>query len=132
MSFQTLNYQTTDKNPSSGISYYRLKQIDLDGKVSYSDLVAIKIIATSEEISISPNPVTNGMITIRLQNHADETIQTSVMDLNGKILIANTEKPGDSQQSSIVIDQLGTLPTGIYIVRIESPSGIHNKKITVY
>src|SRR4029077_20170962 len=92
-SVQILNYQTTDKNPSSGLSYYRLKQVDLDGKVSYSDLVAIKIIATSKEISISPNPVTNGMITIRLQNHGGETIQTSLMDLNGNILFACTNKP---------------------------------------
>ena len=37
-----INYSLTDKNPYFGISYYRLKQSDIDGKFSLSSMVAIR------------------------------------------------------------------------------------------
>jgi hypothetical protein len=130
-SIHTLNYQTTDMHPSPGLSYYRLKQSDRDGTASYSDLVAIQV-TTTDPISVSPNPVTNGMITIKMQNHAGETIQTSVIDLNGKILFDDTDKLGDAEQSSIMIDKLGNLPEGLYILRISCASEMFNRKISIY
>jgi hypothetical protein len=37
------NYSYTDKSPGSGMVYYRLKQLDLDGAIRYSDGVAIDV-----------------------------------------------------------------------------------------
>jgi hypothetical protein len=36
-----MDYNTMDYNPSIGLSYYRLKQVDFDGKYSYSMLKPI-------------------------------------------------------------------------------------------
>lgn len=131
-SFHTLNYQATDTHPASGLSYYRLKQVDLDGTASYSDLVVIEFVKAADKITVFPNPVTNGMITVRLQDHPGETILISVMDLNGKMLLSKTNKLGDATNSSIVIDELGNLPKGLCILRIAGASDIFNQKITVY
>ena len=38
-----LNYFTVDDHPFSGLSYYRLKQTDYDGKFEYSNLVAVRV-----------------------------------------------------------------------------------------
>ena len=37
-----INYFDIDKSPYTGISYYRLKQTDFDGHVSYSNIVPIE------------------------------------------------------------------------------------------
>ena len=41
-STQVLSYSAVDDAPLTGISYYRLKQTDYDGKTSYSDVEAVE------------------------------------------------------------------------------------------
>ena len=38
-----INYVFTDRNPSAGINYYRLKQVDYNGEYAYSDIVIVEI-----------------------------------------------------------------------------------------
>lgn len=49
-------YNTFDKNPFFGISYYRLKQIDFNGEYSYSKIAVVNYKYLTD-ISIYPNPV---------------------------------------------------------------------------
>ena len=53
------NYAAKDNSPYNGISYYRLKQTDFDGKFEYSDIVAVDFLTDEYGISIYPNPSTN-------------------------------------------------------------------------
>lgn len=48
-------YRYIDPAPLSGINYYRLKQLDHDGKFAYSKMVAVKFLE-DEDFSIYPNP----------------------------------------------------------------------------
>ena len=41
-SSKQLSYTFVDNNPYQGISYYRLKQTDYDGKYAFSDIIIIK------------------------------------------------------------------------------------------
>lgn len=50
-----LQYSVMDNNPYEGISYYRLKQTDFDGKFTYSNIVAVDF-STLVDINIYPNP----------------------------------------------------------------------------
>ena len=50
-----IDYTTVDDSPLKGISYYRLKQVDFDGTISYSNIVAIRI-DTSDVFYVAPNP----------------------------------------------------------------------------
>ncbi|MBX2896414.1 MAG: hypothetical protein KF763_13275 [Cyclobacteriaceae bacterium] len=49
----TSTYRFVDTNPLAGINYYRLKQTDYDGTVSYSNIVAVNMNA---EWTVYPNP----------------------------------------------------------------------------
>jgi len=51
---QETAYYYIDENPISGSSYYRLKIVDLDGTIEYSEVEAINISPSS--FSVSPNP----------------------------------------------------------------------------
>ncbi len=52
---QITNYNYTDKYPNSGVNYYRLKQVDFDGKTTYSDIVPVNFRPSGTQAF--PNPV---------------------------------------------------------------------------
>ena len=56
---QTTEYRAYDENPLPGTSYYRLRQTDIDGATSYSDIVPVEF-KPSELLVPYPNPATAG------------------------------------------------------------------------
>lgn len=80
------NYQFKHNNPSNNSNnYYRLKQIDYDGKYSYSAIIAINngdYLATASA-TIYPNP-SQGFFYLNLQNIAPSTVV--VYDANLKVI----------------------------------------------
>lgn len=71
----TKKYETVDAEPYSGISYYRLKQTDYDGKFSYP---AIKSIMNEAQpvFNIYPNPAID-QVTIEYENNGKYEISLS-------------------------------------------------------
>lgn len=92
-----LRYGAIDSEPPSGTIYYRLKQIDFDGKESVSELKSIRRFAEGV-INIYPNPAQD-YILIEARNAVDSEIRISdmfgrdvtdlleVSDLNNKDLL---------------------------------------------
>lgn len=86
---QGASYAFTD-NQLTQVNYYRLKIVDLDGSVEYSEVFTVhadcaSVVSISE---IFPNPVKNELVFIRLNsslNHEDA--QIIVMDVLGETLI---------------------------------------------
>ena len=56
------DYQFMDESPSTGINYYRLKQLDYNGAFEYSDIIALVTTSDSNTIAIYPNPVDQELI----------------------------------------------------------------------
>lgn len=103
-SHSALDYEFYDNQPLYGLSYYRLKQTDFDGEVSYSQPVAVvRELEHSEHIY--PNPA-NQFVVIPDGLKAD-IIQ--IMDMQGRVLFeqSNTEN---------TILEIGHLPTGQYLI----------------
>jgi hypothetical protein len=64
-----LPFDFTDTHPLSGINYYRLKVVDIDGKISYSSIVALlNAIKGYEIISLTPNPVVGDYFTLNISS----------------------------------------------------------------
>lgn len=61
-STEVLEYLLTDKQPSNGVNYYRLKQLDNNGRYRYSEVRVVRF-GQASQIIISPNP-TNGVVSI--------------------------------------------------------------------
>lgn len=61
----TLNYNAIDANPINGKSYYRLKQVDIDGAFTYSSIVVLNCTSNQNVIpatvNIFPNPTTDNL-----------------------------------------------------------------------
>lgn len=113
-SFTEKSYIFEDPSFSAGTSaFYRLKQVDLDGKISYSKISYINDKSASE-ISIFPNPLLSGEI-INLKG-----IQASDVQYKN---ITITNLAGQNVSYKIVGANSIQLPesatTGIYILKVK-------------
>ncbi|HET7897040.1 MAG TPA: T9SS type A sorting domain-containing protein, partial [Flavisolibacter sp.] len=54
-----VHYSYTDRTPVTAKVYYRIKQVDNDGKASYSPVAMIHAVDQEGGISVYPNPVQN-------------------------------------------------------------------------
>lgn len=110
----SLNYSVVDKNPFTGISYYRLKQTDFDGNYSYSQIKSINF-NTLEQLSLSiyPNP-TNNIITV--EGADAETI--TIYNVLGKNVTALTKMILNSETKTAF--DLSQLNTGVYFIKTKT------------
>ena len=103
------DYAATDHRPLPGLSYYRLKLIDLDGTVGYSPVVAVPGDG-QVAIGIFPNPTT-GKVTIRLPEGLAAAPRVRISDLMGRLVLEQV-LPATGE-----VD-LGALPVGTYLVNV--------------
>ena len=76
------NYSFVDNAPLKGMNYYRLKQVDKDGKYSYSGIASVEFLNDGSLFTIAPNPANDNItITIPKSNSASEIV---IYDVTGK------------------------------------------------
>jgi len=105
-----LSYVLTDFNNSKGISQYRLRQADIDGKQVYSMIRSVRGEGQKSNTIIYPNPSGDGKINIVFEG-ANSTRDVSLMDVSGKTL----KQWKGVTNNNIHIDNLNA---GFYTVRI--------------
>ncbi|WAC41619.1 T9SS type A sorting domain-containing protein [Pedobacter sp. SL55] len=118
----TQPYDFEDARPLAGVNYYRLKQIDLDGKYKFSEVKSVNN-KLDGQLAIYPNPVL-GNVTV---NHPEASAGTtiSVYDISGrKIAQANVNK--GALQTNIA---LAHLPQGLYLLKYQSATQATTQKI---
>jgi len=114
---KTLNYNYTHKSPIEGQNYYQLKQIDLDGVVSFSDIETVRIETDfGRHFHISPNPVGIDRILNITRLGSEEVVYLSIINQTGKIVKSTVlDFEGD-----LTIVNLKDLADGIYFVNLNS------------
>ncbi len=95
------SYQFTHDTPDEGLNYYRLKQLDMDGKYAYSDVVSVLVEKESIK-GIYPNPATN------ILHLGDRKITYSIYNIQGQKLLSGID---------ISVD-VSRLDIGVYIVEV--------------
>ena len=105
-------YTFTDSHLFSGKNYYRLKNVDLDGQFSYSNIVVASGEFVTNTFFIYPNPVeSNRVLHVDVTTSGFERIE--ILDARGSlILISNL---GGIQNEIVLPSEI--LP-GVYFVRI--------------
>jgi len=104
-----LTYTYTDLNNYKGISQYRIKQVDIDGKAKYSDIRVVRGEA-SDKILVYPNPTMDGRVTIVFEDK-DGLRDLSLTDNSGRTVRQWNGISGNSMQ-------IDNLQPGMYTIRI--------------
>ncbi len=121
-------YSVVDGDVSlRGTYFYRVKQVDFDGKVNYSRIVSLKAEGDGT-LRVLPNPST-GLIKVTMDNSQESDVNFVVRDELGKIVY--TEKMLlDQGQNEINLD-LSNLAAGTYVLSISSEYSTMKKKILI-
>ena len=105
-------FDAVDAAPLNGISYYRLKMIDVDSKVSYSPVAAvINGKAGAELVGIYPT-VVKDQAYLSVTSSRNTTMQFSISDMSGKV-IKTINQPVVSGSSMLPVNT-GSLASGVY------------------
>jgi len=112
----SISYQAYDETPLSGYNFYRLKQVDLDGKVEYSSVKKVLFVDLGSLI-ISPNPASN-QIEIRFSKSSEASRKIQLIDQKGKVLRI-IESP-----KSIIHFDTSNLANGEYYIRAYTIEGV--------
>lgn len=115
-SASALNYSFTDEKPFAGTNYYRLKQIDRDGKATYSSVVILKGDKSSLQISaVYPSPAKDNL-NIAITSTKNEKVAIVITDISGKTIrqINTSLVQGDNNLEINV----SALAKGSYYIRL--------------
>lgn len=107
-----MNYAAVDERPLPGVTYYRLRQVDLDGAVQFSQVVPVRIGRDEEWVPV-PNPSSDGRFRV-----PPEAVGGSleVIAASGKVVSRVPVVSPDADP--------GPLPTGVYQVRLSGQDGL--------
>ncbi len=114
-SYKILSYDAIDENPLNEISYYRLKQVDFNGQMRYSDIVSVDADNSKATIgNIAPNP-TASSVNFDFYTSVTGELNYEIMDLTGRVLISKSQllENGYTKLSVLMND----LPNGIYFLK---------------
>lgn len=118
-------YTFIHEEPSTGINYYRLKQVDIDGTVTYSDLVAASL--KSKEIKFNNHVIRGGQISFAIESPSIVEATLQLTDITGKVIAKQAQK----LQVGINTFDIYTpeIPTGIYTATLQSSMGTLSYKL---
>ena len=104
-----LAYEYQDINNAKGITQYRLRQMDIDGKYAYSPIRSVRATGQKGKTIVYPNPSTDGKVNV-VFNDLNTIRDVSISDLNGRII-----RTWKGVVNNIQIDNLSA---GFYTIRI--------------
>lgn len=107
-------YRWVDERALPGTSFYRLRQIDFDGKYSYSPVRSVELPAATVALHISPNPITDGQFTAHFAA-SEEPLEITVWDLQGKQLASQS---GTGETGQLAIPLSTQTNSGIVLVQL--------------
>ena len=97
------NYYFNHSKPNNGINYYRLQQVDKDGKSSFSDVRRVDMGTTKANLKLYPNPAIGNAVTIDYGNQITKPLTYKIIDVAGRIMQTGTIT---NQQETINLQQL--------------------------
>jgi pectate lyase len=109
-------YNLTDKGPLSIIQYYRLKMVDLDGKVTFSKILSLSNSDKGvNKLSVYPSIVSDNLT---VETTLNEAATLKIVDVLGKVVLSKTIAASNSISTDVL--PISVLPIGFYTVVIEN------------
>jgi hypothetical protein len=112
----SLHYQMTNSAPSTGHNYYRLQQVDIDGKSTlYANVIDLNRLGKGSSVNIYPNPVNDVLHVDLMATQASVTV-VKITDMSGR-LIKQVQTNAVQGLNTINIS-LNALSSGLYTIQL--------------
>lgn len=122
-------YKEYDYTPFEGITYYRLKQTDYDGKYTYSKIIGIE---TTTNLTIYPNPISakEKQLNIHIKEKLYTGLNVSIIDINGKVVYETylAKEQGNVYRLAFSPE----IPQGIYFVHLKTNNQLIVRKLLIF
>lgn len=115
------NYSFNDVNTVTGVQYYKLKQTDVNGEFSYSQIIPVRFGAVIN-LNVYPVP-SNNLVYVNFENDATSSFNLTIFNTVGQAVL-NQTGTGNNHQLDIT-----TLENGIYFIEVKTELGISKVKI---
>lgn len=120
---QPHSYQFTDKNLARyavGQVYYRLRQVDTDGTATYSPVRTVAVpLAAGLLVQAYPNPSAPAQgITLAIRTDQAGPLTWQLTDVLGRLLSQQRAHLGVGA-ATLPLEASGSLPTGVYLLRVQ-------------
>ncbi|MCR9171336.1 MAG: T9SS type A sorting domain-containing protein [bacterium] len=109
---ETTKYETVDKEPYVGLSYYRLKAVDTDGSYEYSTVRSVNM-GMAAIARVFPNPVHDGTLIVSMDEIEKANIR--ILSAIGQPIIVNSNDLSSNEKAF----EVGHFSGGVYFVEIE-------------
>lgn len=127
-----LEYQVLDNTPERGISYYRLKQTDLDGSFKYHKIVSVDLDKKSAVgFYAYPNPSSGNFVLSITGISNKSAVETTIYTIDGKLIYSNSTEPGRLEENKSALNLNVELVPGIYIAGCVVNGVYHHLKVIV-
>ncbi|RYY62522.1 MAG: T9SS type A sorting domain-containing protein [Chitinophagaceae bacterium] len=126
-----MDYRFTDAAATSGKSntlYYRLRAVDGDQKVQYSNVRIIHLAPKGQaqlKILTYPNPVTSQLVVTIPDQWQGKKVDYEVLNASGQLALRS--QSGSASQSETI--SVGNLPAGLYVIRVSCDGETGQQKL---
>lgn len=117
----TTTYSVTDDYVSDELTYYRLRQIDVDGRPTFFDLVSVEALKSDELISrVFPNPAKNALM-YTLNSTGKQVFFVTVTDQTGRVIFSEEGEAVNGISEHLLHTE--TFNNGVYWLTVQTENG---------
>ncbi|RED94425.1 T9SS type A sorting domain-containing protein [Marinoscillum furvescens] len=124
---QKVFYSLTDQTPNTGLNFYRLKQVDYDGKYSVTDPIVVRVGEQSAmKWTLYPNPATDEIRLKPAKGTGFGSVALRILDMSGRQYPVNS-----LQTAEEYVIPVGHLPVGHYLLEYEEAGEVKSMRFMV-
>jgi Secretion system C-terminal sorting domain len=120
----TQQYYFTDAAPLPGNNYYRIKQIDKDGRYAYSTAIKVSTKISNNGITVYPQPAQT-IMNVVLTQQPQQSTQIKLYTASGQLIKTITAT------AVLNVINVQSLPVGNYMMSVESGGIKQTKAISI-
>lgn len=111
------NYSYADLQPASGMNYYRIRSVDLDGSFKFSRIVSVSTMATGG-IQVYPAQVVNNQVTVQMNAIPAGAYRMQLTSASGQVVFAGMVQHNGGSSSQILDLSKANAKQGVYFLTL--------------
>jgi hypothetical protein len=123
---QQRNYSLTDNKIPVGRLYYRLLQVDADGKTKYFNTITLQNKQNEFDFTVLPNPASD-LIAVQYKGLLEQDTDVKLYNMEGKLMQQTSINKGQT----IAYFNIETLYAGAYVIKIQNSTVNESHKVIV-